>query len=161
QHQRRTSGKNKSRMDRHPHRYRRVRSVRQRHRNIANTTLRHIALPPQKTPGQRAHAKTNEKTVRACLRRVPEECHPERSRRTSRTARPYLPTTNSSLRATNAVRHVIDSDQLRQVIVDTTAIAGYVLCTAEDRDIKQLKDRAGIQLVAVYPSSSFDGQIDT
>src|SRR5690606_37697247 len=48
-------------LDCYPHRYRRVRSVRQRHRNIANTTLRHTALPPQKTPGQRAHEKTNEK----------------------------------------------------------------------------------------------------
>jgi len=56
---------------------------------------------------------------------------------------------------------VTEFDQLCQDIVNAIDIKGYVLCSTEEQGMKKLKDKSGIQLVAVYPNYSFDGQIDT
>ncbi len=52
-------------------------------------------------------------------------------------------------------------DEICNDIVQDISIKGYVLCSSEEQGMKKLKDKPGIQLVAVYPIYSFSGEEDS
>lgn len=56
---------------------------------------------------------------------------------------------------------VLEFNKICKDIVESIGIKGYVLCSTEEQGMKKLKDKSGIQLVAVYPNYSFSGQEDS
>lgn len=52
-------------------------------------------------------------------------------------------------------------NEICKQIVQVTGIDGYILSSTEEQGTRKLKDAAGIQLVAVYPSYGFDGDEDS
>lgn len=52
---------------------------------------------------------------------------------------------------------VKDFNQLCKDIVSSTNIDGYVLVSTEEQAVNTLRDKEGIQLVAIYPTYSFSG----
>lgn len=51
-------------------------------------------------------------------------------------------------------------DDLCKTIVSNLEIDGYVICSTDEQGTKKLKDKPGINLVAVYPNYSFSGEAD-
>lgn len=51
-------------------------------------------------------------------------------------------------------------DDLCKTIVSNLEINGYVICSTDEQGTKKLKDKPGINLVAVYPNYSFAGEAD-
>ncbi|WP_312139504.1 hypothetical protein [Sphingobacterium sp.] len=52
-------------------------------------------------------------------------------------------------------------DDLCKTIVSNLEIDGYVICSTDEQGTKKLKDKPGINLVAVYPNYSFSGEPDS
>lgn len=52
-------------------------------------------------------------------------------------------------------------DEICRNIVVEIGIKGYVICSTDEQGSKKLRDRPGIQLVAVYPNYSFSGEEDS
>lgn len=48
-----------------------------------------------------------------------------------------------------------------QEIVQAINIDGYKITSTEEQTTKKLQDSPGIQLIAVYPSYTFEGDVDT
>lgn len=52
-------------------------------------------------------------------------------------------------------------NEICKQIVQVTGIDGYILSSTEEQGTRKLKDAAGVQLVAVYPSYGFEGDEDS
>lgn len=52
-------------------------------------------------------------------------------------------------------------DDLCKTIVENLEINAYVLCSTDEQGSKKIKDKPGINLVAVYPNHSFTGEADS